>query len=229
MKPTEAATPETAVNADQPPGPAFRYGFSRDWPGYFAAVEGAGPRETAVRALDLFAAEGVPDASLAPPLAVDLGCGEGRDTVELLRRGWRVVAIDGHESAFGHLARRLGGVDHPLLETRLDAFEECSIPMCRLVNSSFSLPFCHPDRFDALWRVVRAAIEPGGRFAGQFFGERDTWATLPDRSHHTRVQVERLLLGMEIERLDEEEKDSADAQGTNKHWHVFHVVARRPD
>ncbi|MEJ1932020.1 class I SAM-dependent methyltransferase [Nostoc sp. NIES-2111] len=35
----------------------------------------------------------------APRFAVDLGCGDGRDTVELLRRGWRVLGIDGAQEA----------------------------------------------------------------------------------------------------------------------------------
>ena len=211
-----------------PHGPAFRHGFTRDWPRYFAVMEDKGPRETTVLALDRFAAEGVPDAEGETPLAVDLGCGEGRDSAALLARGWRVVGIDGHESAFEFQRKRPGLLGHPLFEARLERFEECSIPRCRLLNSSFSLPFCHPDAFDALWTVIRAAIEPGGRFAGQFFGDRDTWATIEDRSHHTRLQVEKLLLGMELEHFQEEEKDSTDSEGQDKHWHVFHVVARQP-
>lgn len=226
-------------------GPAYRYATTRDWPGYFAAVEGKGPRETTVFALEAFAREGIPGVggegeegeerrAGSPshqwgkrPVAVDLGCGEGRDTLEMLRRGWRVVAIDGHESAFDWMKKRPGLLEHPDLEARLDSFETCSIPECLLLNASFSLPFCHPDAFDALWTVIRAAIRPGGRFAGQLFGERDSWAALPDRSHHTRVQVERLLLGLDVEYFQEEESDSKDAQGVDKHWHVFHIVARR--
>ncbi len=34
-----------------------------------------------------------------PGVAVDLGAGTGRDTLELLRRGWRVVSIDGEPEA----------------------------------------------------------------------------------------------------------------------------------
>ncbi len=219
---------------DQPPtppaspGPAFRHGFTRHWPGYFEAVAGKGPRETAVIALDAFAREGIPPESGEPPLAVDLGCGEGRDTAEMLRRGWRVVAIDGTASAFEYFAQRRGLLEHPRLETRLEPFETCSIPVCRFLNASYSLPFCRPEAFDALWKVIRAAIEPGGRFAGQFFGERDTWASIPDRSHHTRLRVEKLLLGLDVEYFKEDESDSVDAEGQDKHWHVFHVVARQP-
>lgn len=219
------------------PAPAFRFGFTRDWPGYFAAVAGKGPRDTTTFALDRFVAEGIPDAgpdqsSENPPLAVDLGCGEGRDTQALLETGFRVVAIDGHTHGLDLLEQRPGIANHPrrrFLETRLAPFEECTIPRCTFLNASFALPFCHPDFFDALWRIIRFAIEPGGRFAGQLFGDRDTWATIPDRTHHTRIQAEKLLLGMDVEMFKEEEKDAADSEGNDKHWHVYHIVAKNPD
>ena len=69
---------------------------------------------------------------------------------------------------------------------------------------------------------------PGGRFAGQLFGDRDTWAALPDRTHHTRIQAEKLLLGMDVEMFKEDEKDAADSEGNDKHWHVYHIVAKNP-
>lgn len=245
---------QTTTDQTQPTGqppPAFRFGFTRDWPGYFAAVQGKPPRETTLFALDRFAAEGIPDSTPThpsrrhpdepeaqardsapiaptPPTAVDLGCGEGRDAAELLARGFRVVGIDGHEAAFESLAKRDRVLEHPNFEPRLTPFEECSIPRCTLLNASFALPFCHPDSFDALWRIIRFAIEPGGRFAGQLFGDRDTWAALPDRTHHTRTQAEKLLLGMDVEMFKEDEKDAADSEGNDKHWHVYHIVAKNP-
>lgn len=235
--------------AHSPKAPAFRFGFTRDWPGYFSAVAGKGPRETTLFALERFAAEGIPESTPSrhhpdepeaktrdsapiapnPPTAVDLGCGEGRDAAELLNRGFRVVGIDGHEAAFETLAKRDRVLEHPNFEPRLVPFEECSVPRCTLLNASFSLPFCHPDSFDALWRIIRFAIEPGGRFAGQLFGDRDTWAAFPDRTHHTRTQAEKLLLGMDVEMFKEEEKDAADSEGNDKHWHVYHIVAKNPD
>ncbi|MGQ9869558.1 hypothetical protein [Leptodesmis sp.] len=39
-------------------------------------------------------------------VAVDLGCGDGRDTVELLRRDWQVLAIDGEPQAIARLLER---------------------------------------------------------------------------------------------------------------------------
>lgn len=96
-----------------------------------------------------------------------------------------------------------------------------------LVNASFVLPFVPPSAFASVWSWIRGILVHSGRFCGQFFGVRDSWATIAGRSHHTRQEVEELLMGMTIELLQEDEKDGFDAEGNAKHWHVFHVVARK--
>lgn len=220
---------------------AMDFAAERDWPGYYRAVLGKPARETLLFALDLFDNEprapasgslfvNEPRASASGGLfAVDLGCGEGRDTLELLRRGWRVLAIDDHPEAFTHLLGRVTADQAGRLETRLGGFRNTRLPRADLVNASFALPFCDPADFPAVWAGIVAAIRPGGRFAGQFFGDRDDWARLPDRTHHTRTQVEELFRGFDTEMFKEEEKDDATATGGFKHWQVFHVVARRND
>jgi hypothetical protein len=106
-------------------------------------------------------------------------------------------------------------------------FEEMEVPPCDLVNASFALPFCDPRHLPPLWGRIVAAIRPGGRFAGQFFGDRDSWASLPDRTHHSRDEVVALLEGFEIEMMRIEERDDGPEVRNPKHWHLFHVVARK--
>ncbi len=232
--------PRSETDAARSAGPAWLAAQDRDWPAYFDRMEGKPARDTLLRALDAFDRDDPPDAGGegssppeaavgAAPLAIDLGCGQGRDTIELLARGWRVLAIDGHPEGLRRLLAQPALVATPRLTMRLATFEDPGdLPAAQLVNASFSLPFCPPSRFDELWAQVRAAMLPGGRFCGQFFGERDSWAKLPDRSHQTRAEVMALLDGLEIEHFEEDEKEAADAEGREKHWHVFHVVARRP-
>ncbi len=210
---------------------AQHYAEKRDWPGYFKVVLGKPPRETLLSALDRFDREreidAVRSAQTDAPLAIDLGCGEGRDTLELLRRGWRVLAIDSHPNAFDLLLPRVATAVRGALTARVAAFEGLTLPGARLVNASFSLPFCEPRHFDALWSKIVESIEPGGRFAGQFFGDRDSWAAIPDRSHQTEARARDLLRPLEVEEFRIEEKDDNDAGGNPKHWHVFHIVARK--
>jgi hypothetical protein len=67
-------------------------------------------------------------------------------------------------------------------------------------------------------RSARAAVSA--------VGDRDTWAS-QGVTCFTRSEVDALLSGLSVERLDEEEEDSQDAGGTPKHWHLFHIVARK--
>lgn len=215
------AEPATSSGASRAPK-AMDYAAKRDWPGYFRTMLGKPPRETLVRALEIFDRQPAPGR-----LAVDLGCGEGRDTLELLRRGWRVVALDGHPMAIELLMSRVPPDQKPLLEARVEPFERSTWPRCQLFNCSYALPFCEPSGFAGLWSRVTASIEPGGLFAGQLFGERDAWAILPDRTHHRRSELDGLFEGFLIEQLIEEERDDVTVEGEPKHWHIFHVVARK--
>ncbi len=58
--------------------------------GRYLRLAGDDPRATLVDALERFP---------APGLAVDLGAGTGRDSAELLRRGWSVIAFDREQDA----------------------------------------------------------------------------------------------------------------------------------
>ncbi len=203
--------------------PAFIYATTRDWEGYFKAIDGREPRPTLVDALDRFDTE----PSNGPRFAIDLGCGEGRDSAALLRRGWKVHAIDGHPDGIRRLVSRDDLDDPTRLTMQLAPFESVELPSCDLLNASFSLPFCSPEHFDEMWSKIVASIRPGGRFSGQFFGDRDSWASIADRSHHTSEQVAQFLMPFTVEFMKEEERKGEDCDGTKKDWHVFHVVARK--
>jgi tellurite methyltransferase len=198
------------------------FSAANDWPGYFGAVLGKPPRDTLLAALAAFEHEGV-----AAGFAVDLAAGEGRDTLELLARGWRVLATDAEPAAFAYLWPRVPAAAHDCLTTTVARFEDTPLPPCDLVNASFALPFCAPLHLPALWARIVAAIRPGGRFAGQFFGDRDSWASRADRTHHTHDEVVALLAGFDVEVLRMEERDDPPDVREPKHWHLFHVVARK--
>lgn len=198
--------------------------FERDWTAYYNAVAGRPPRETLLNALARFDAE-LPAGT--PKFAVDLGCGDGRDTVALLRRHWQVLAIDGEEAAIARLLSR-PDLDLDNLQTRIERFEELALPRSLdLINASFCLPFCPPISFPGLWQTITNALRAGGRFSGQLIGDRDSWAQYPNTTHHTRQQVETLLAPFVVEWLEEEEHPGQTAIGEEKYWHLFHIVARK--
>lgn len=229
--PTPTPTPRSTLTSD----------YQRNWPEYFTAVAGKPPRQTLVRALDAFEREEpapAPAGASGQPrtfIAVDIATGEGRDAREILRRTcprWSVLATDVHPEAV-RLSMAKVDLDH------LDRLAVAQVSMedlpshaglprrVDLVNASFALPFCKPESFAALWGWITTGLRPGGRFAGQFFGQRDEWASVRPQSHFTRAQVEKLLACFDIEWLDEVLCEGDDATGKIKMHHVFHVVARK--
>jgi SAM-dependent methyltransferase len=195
------------------------------WVKYYTATEGRPPRPTLLAALDGFAAEGICG------IAADLGCGDGRDAIELLRRGWRVIAIDSEPTALERLRVRKDLPQGAQLDLRGEKYEEANWGEVALVNSSFALPFCPPAAFPALWRKIESSIVSGGRFAGQLCGPRDSWATrgIDNRpiSFHDEAATRALFANYAVEIFDVEETDSVTPRGETKHWHLFHVVARK--
>jgi tellurite methyltransferase len=144
----------------------------------------------------------------------------------MLRRGWHVLAIDAQPEAIERLRRRAAAM--PGLETQVASFEQADWPEADLVNAGFALPFCPPDLFETVWSRVLGSLRPGGRFSGHLFGDRDEWVGTRNMTFHTRDEALALLAGLELERFDEEDEDGKTALGGPKHWHVFHVIARRP-
>jgi hypothetical protein len=76
-------------------------------------------------------------------------------------------------------------------------------------------------------RGSAGALAPGAVFAGQRFGNRDTWADDPDMTFHARHQAEVLLDGLDVLRLEETEQDGHAFSGP-KHWHTFDILAGKP-
>jgi tellurite methyltransferase len=192
-----------------------------DWVGYYDEQGEREPRDVLLQVLAMFDDDG------RRGLAVDLGCGQGFDSAELLRRGWEVVAIDATEEGIRRLRRRIPDSDVPRLRTVVSRMEDADVPTADLIYASFSLPYCRPQVFPRLWSDIREAIRPGGRFAGQLFGDRDTWAsTEEDMTFFDIASARALFDGIELESFVEEENDD---QGWDemKHWHVFHAIARR--
>ena len=100
-------------------------------------------------------------------------------------------------------------------------------PEVDLINASFALPLCPPQLFPPLWYKITAALASGGIFAGQLYGERDDWARNPAMTIFDEAGARRLFAAYVIERFEVEESDAVTPRGKPKHWHIFHIVARK--
>lgn len=194
-----------------------------DWEAYYQKVAGRSARPLIKDALEHAGASN-PET---PRQAIDLGCGDGTETIILLVHGWRVRAVDGEPAAITQLRAKVPAEVADRLETRVATFENIGLlPPSALIHASLSLPFCHPQHFDTLWAKIVNSITLGGWFAGNFFGINDSWTVHDDMTFHTEAQVRKMLEPFEIAYFHEENEEGRSTIGP-KHWHIFTVIARK--
>ncbi len=191
------------------------------WKDYYAARESTPPRPLLLEALRFFEHDGRPVRR-----ALDIGCGSGVETLYLLKQGAEVFAFDIEKTAIEQLREKTPPELRPKLHEQVASFSTAAWPVeVDLAFAGFSLPFAAPHEFSFMWSSVRRSLAVGARFAGQFFGKRDAWASEPTMTFHTRHEIEELLDGLEIEVLREVEENRATTEGTRKHWHIFEAIA----
>ena len=195
------------------------------WPDYYEVTAERPAWTTTTTAAEAFETH----PTSGPRYAVDLGCGAGRDSRELLRRGWRVLAVDMTPEGPETLRRLTPPADLERLETVVSVLADFEIPTCDLVNANLILPFQSADDYDAVWGRIRAAIPVGGRFSGMLFGEKDQAAAEPDMTCPSPEVIRGYLGGFEIEHWNEKEEDGETALGDPHHFHLIEVVAVRRD
>ena len=157
--------------------------------------------------------------------ALDLGAGAGRDTRYLIEQGFLVTAVDADARAVALLA----ALPHLRLQVVQSTFEDFAFESYDLISAQFSLPFVSNAHYAGVFERLKAALAPGGVFAGQFFGVSDAW-NVPGSgmTFVTRNDANDLLSDLDIVELSEEDSDGHTADGSPKHWHAFHVLARKP-
>ncbi|MGE5474879.1 MAG: class I SAM-dependent methyltransferase [Ignavibacteriales bacterium] len=199
-------------------------GRNNNWEKYYKSVSNKKPRELLVRVLNYYANDDMPDT---PRYAIDLGSGNGPDTIALLKKGWRVLAIDGDEGALEIVKRSASNKVRSNLEVLCSKFEEVTLPQADLINASYSLPFCSPNYFPRLWGEIENSLKIGARFCGVLFGVNDTWATRGDMTFHTKPQITEMLSRFDVEHFEEYDGEGTTATGESKHWHTYSIIGKR--
>jgi SAM-dependent methyltransferase len=198
------------------------------WPDYYAVTVDRPAWGTTLDAAERFASE---DAEAADGgrtrLAVDLGCGAGRDTRELLRRGWRVLAVDREAAAIEAVTAATPESDRSRLEGVVAELAAFDLPPCDLVIASVSLQSLPTAAYATVFERMTAALWPRGRFAGLLYGDRDEAASEPDCTCPSPDAVRGYLAAFDIESWHEREEDGHMALGDPHHIHLIEVVARR--
>lgn len=160
--------------------------------------------------------------------AIDLGCGVGHAVKWLAEKGWQVDAFDGHPTALEIVASRLDGNSASRVKLCHAMLEEVHLEPAsyNLVIAAYSLFFVESKQsLIQVWKMVQAALKPGGLFLFELLGPRDEWSD--ELLTHDREELDNLLAGWQVLHFEEAEQDGHTSQGTAKHWHVYHVIVRR--
>ncbi|CAN5538134.1 class I SAM-dependent methyltransferase [soil metagenome] len=202
------------------------------WAAYYDKVANLEAHNTLLFALKQFAKE-----EKLPTLALDLGCGAGRDSKAMLEAGWSVIAIDKEADAIAKLLADLDGTTDGKLRAFCQSLESTDYPRADLINAGMCLPFLSRKSLMIEVRRILLALRRRGRFSGHFIGPDDSWAQ-HEQSSPNRISAfnEQELLSLfslnqaslktEIELFTENKSEGTDAAGNTKIWHIFEVVAK---
>ncbi len=164
--------------------------------------------------------------------AVDLGVGTGKDTLCLLCKNWRVLAVDQEPEAIRVLSARVPKDQKDRLEVQLSSFVDMKWPDNVDLVVSNSLPFLKPQEFSKVWQDIVGHVAVGGRVAIHFFGNEDVYADrklYPNLTTHTKEQVLELFKDrFQIESLEDEKVMHPTLDGKGEElWHAIYVVAKK--
>jgi SAM-dependent methyltransferase len=195
------------------------------WAAYYNRASTWGPSAPLLRAIDEFQKQGIKLRKLS---AVDLGCGEGRDTAELLKRGFHVIAIDSEAEALKRVSNRhdILSNDKKRLQTVIARFEQAEWGKVELVNANLSLHLCPREYLPVLWQKITKSLRRGGRFAGTLVGRKDR--RCEEATRLSQRELDELFLdSFDVEHLGESEERIQRLNGTHYYTHMFSVVARK--
>lgn len=169
----------------------------------------------------------IDNIKIEPSNAVDLGCGQGNDTLFLIKHGWNVLGID-RENVEDRIRMRLNTNEQLLFNFKQQNFENLTNFRADLIVANFSLSFCNNKKFNNTWKTIESSLQTGGYFVGNLFGNKDSWTkTKPDMTFFTKEEVKKLFNCFQIINFNEIETDKSTALGNPKHWQFFDIIAKK--
>jgi tellurite methyltransferase len=199
-----------------------------NWKNYYKNTKDSGKCPILTTALGHIAINSSPHVS-SLPLAIDIGCGAGKEMAVLLDNGFRVLGIDICEEAEEWINTSLAKYEKDTWSFSCQAMEQAEFPKCDLINASKSLYFCQPRHFSSVWESIYNSLNHKGYFVGEVLGNQDGWVTNGDLTGFTLDEVTALLSNYNVLFINEvspSEQLCAD-NTTSKVWHVVNFVAQK--
>jgi len=153
--------------------------------------------------------------------AVDLGCGSGNETVYMLNKSIKVLAID-KELNKENILKRVDVSFQKNVSFLQGDFNDVSLPKSDLVISFFSLPFYDPSKFVDLWHKIYNSLNKNGYLICQLFGKEDFRNKNSKISTFTKNEIGKLLSIYDIIKFEEVKTIKE-----NKKWHYYNIIVQK--
>ena len=160
-------------------------------------------------------------------VALDLGCGSGRDSIELLKNGWKVISIDSTNTE-DFIKNKLADNEIENFKFIQGKFENINLEKNDLTIAYSSLQFCEKSKFQDLWKNIENSIKKNGFFMGNFLVNNDTWKRLKKPLiFFSKEEVLELFKDFKMIKFEEIERDGKTGLGIMKHWHIYNIIAKK--
>jgi len=193
------------------------------WPSYYEKKRGCSCNDLLIDALGIYDEQDY--SKCDGRRALDIGCGNGQDTLKLLQHNFHVTALDPEIAAKSELLLTIPDSFSSQYIFINSSLEDFQCEPFEFVNAISSLFFCNPENFHKAWERLVTQLPTGAMFCGDFMGGRDDWAnrlfTIDE------VDCRNLFDSFEIIRFMERFEEGDTAMQQTKTWHTFEVIARK--
>lgn len=180
-----------------------------------------------------------------PATVIDIGCGDGRDSVAFGLAGHRVLGIDRSRIAVAHAAKKadrldvgetvrfcaVDVVDADALRDALRAAMDAGAGSAVIFYLRFVLHSLHEHAQLSLMKVIDACARPGDIFAAEFRTDNDKERTKAYPNHYRRYQNGPAFGALLRERFRFELLHEQESTGLSPYFNedpmLYRVVARR--
>lgn len=161
--------------------------------------------------------------------ALDLGCGNGRDSLYLMLQGFEVItAVDSSPDAPKWLAPGILRVEQDIESFMFERHKSLLTNRYDLVVCINTFFFIKKETVLRLIDAMHTATAPLQFMAFNVLGERDGWvASGREVSHFADAEIEGLRERHSRADYELREFEGTVADGTPKHWHYHNFIYRK--
>ena len=155
-------------------------------------------------------------------IALDIGCGGGRDSNFMAQYFSKVVAMDNNSDCKKYLNKK--NIDFLNCEIEKHDFGK---EKYNFINSWNTLVFIKPEDLTKIINKLFDSLTKGGIFAGNIFGLDDDWKDRPNMSFLSEKEIKKLFQNFKIIKLEEIKKTKKLIIGSLKKWHFYNIIAKK--